>query len=132
MTERLMAGRELDALVAEQVMGIRCLHQAGSIRDLAAAQHECQRCGAMIDDRDFYAQRNLTYSTDLAAAWEVVEKLPYFAMWKRGASQWCVQYKSCHDIGMHVIFNDCCEYIEADTAPLAICLAALKAISSAP
>lgn len=62
--DKLEAGRELDALVAERVMEI----------DLAAVRDEV----GWYKHPDGYTRREppcLPYSTEIAAAWEVVEKL---------------------------------------------------------
>jgi len=128
-------GRELDALVAENVMGwkrVRWMDWKQKIADetrtsLTYSWHDAN--GDMTENAedmdDYY---NPTYawspSTDIAAAWEVVERLALtFEMgwlptdkgfsWdasfgeKRGSEEGTTTY--------------------ADTAPHAICLAALKA-----
>lgn len=84
------AGRELDALVAEKVMGIGKL------------------------EFDAYYGPQHRYSTDIAAAWEVVEKLakPLKVVWT--GKVWVCE-----------VFGEPCSQ-EAGTAPLAICRAALK------
>ena len=113
----LVAGRELDALVAEQVMGF-CLHESGITRDLTHCETECKRCGVMIADAEFYMQRQFTPSTSIAAAWEVVEKSnARFEMFNNPIKHiWAVKFEG----------QD--EWVTADSAPLAICLAALKAV----
>ena len=118
------AGRELDALVAEKVMGC----------DPVKGMYYCtdpnhpNKCGEGIAH----------YSTDISAAWEVVEKLQNdgiaFGMWwdaheldKRfrvesypgcGENTWAYRGHN-----KHKPFE-----IECDTAPHAICLAALKTV----
>lgn len=109
-------GRELDALVAERVIGWRNL-------EWCEACHE----GGTIAPEGWYGdgpggECYLTreYSVDIAAAWQVVEKMI--------------------DIG-YSVFVDYVERwrcfitqgggespVEATSAPLAICLAALEAI----
>ncbi len=99
----LKAGRELDALVAEKVMG-----------DLPPR-------GYSIPD----------YSTSISAAWEVVEKLiadshivALGVSWDAAKDHWKFLMR---DFGE--IVNT--EYWpSAPTAPLAICRAALKAVDS--
>ena len=98
----LKAGRELDALVAEKVMG-----------DLPPR-------GYSIPD----------YSIFISAAWAVVEKLyltseffletSYYGMDKN--KRWWAQF-STHGIDDEF-------HAEAPTAPLAICRAALKAVEN--
>lgn len=117
------AGRELDALIAEKVMGwTQITTLTGEAGELVGAPPE------------FPKQRNwlvARYSQDIGAAWEVVEKL-----------------QDAHDIELYRLNN--IEAIEgptvwscrigdlvsgafvaryaAPTAPLAICLASLKAL----
>jgi hypothetical protein len=83
------AGREMDALIAEKVI-----------------------------DPDWVKLKNLCphYSTDIAAAWELVEKMKYFTLY-RGDGYWECEYS-----GQYL------ESIDAETAPLAICRAALLAV----
>jgi len=65
------------------------------------------------------------YSTDIAAAWEVVEKAHHYGVEKdeNGKEFECVIFK--HDLDEGVFYN---YFGRADTAPLAISLAALKAL----
>jgi hypothetical protein len=88
----MVAGPELDALVAEKVMGLP---------------------EEIWQDRD--QMTSFPYSTDIAAAWAVVEKVGNFTIWQYEGEWQCflgggIKNKSY-----------------AATAPLAICLAALKA-----
>lgn len=121
----LPAGRELDALVAEKVMQVsvcKCPSE-GDLRISAFGVDSkgwfkgCERC------RKEHPRR---YSEDIAAAWEVVEKL------KGGFSldtdhgkpaSWCVNWIVVGETPKHVVAH-------GDTAPLAICLAALKAVGA--
>jgi hypothetical protein len=96
MDKPIVAGRELDALVAEKVMGWNFQRSA--------------------------------FSTDIASAWEVVEKLQALEytfinlLWD--GQGWDIEMgQDGHDIS-------CDTY--ADTFPLAICLAALKAVDAIP
>ncbi len=84
----LEAGRDLDALVAEKVMGETCLFTAPA------------------------------YSTDIAAAWQVVDKLHALSFYLEvGSAGWMARFA-----------NISATEASAATAPLAICLAALKAV----
>lgn len=102
MTE-MKAGRELDALVAEEVMG------------LDPEWHKQVPVGRVTP----------CYSTDIAAAWEVVEKLcreeryptVQFAVNVDGKQAWWCSLVNPADVEVH-----------APAAPLAVCLAALKAV----
>lgn len=113
-------GRELDALVAEKVMGLSYYpvwtnsygqHVPHAVFDKGVKQNVVT-CGYLKP-----------YSTDIAAAWEVVEKFNGLYI---GESE--------SDPGRHwwqfVDSNEQDSYIGAEgkTAPHAICLAALKAV----
>ena len=123
------AGRKLDYLVAEHVMDI---YQQGAMIILPNGEKvrryvwvETETGGQHIDNADECVP---CYSTDIAAAWQVVEKftegdgLGYFFIER-------VQNKSQGwDEGWVASADDFDTQVEADTAPLAICLAALKAV----
>jgi len=88
-------GRELDALVAEYVMNWPTMHPLSRLRPL--------------------------YSTDIAAAWAVLEKLRSlgFNVELQGdADGWECLFLDYPEIGR----------CEGDTAPFIICLAALEAV----
>lgn len=87
----LKPGRELDALVAEKVMG-------GELRP---------------------------YSTDISAAWEVVEKYKWAEPELRYSDEQHCWVFSLHKASGYP--NEC-----GDTAPHAICLAALRAVGYEP
>lgn len=94
-------GRELDALVAEKVMGWT------------------EVCGYEGEYKGYWKILP-KYSTDIAAAWAVVE-LPLFDGWAIGrnaSGKWEVFNPWENNFVVSV----------ADTAPHAICLAALKAV----
>jgi len=89
-------GRELDTLVAEKVMGLN---------------HD------KLDGYPAY------YSTDIAAAWEVVEKLiPDCFLTLQWIEGWEVSHFEPGPYGGHM------HLAHGDSAPHAICLAALKAL----
>jgi len=107
--EPAAAGRELDANVARKVMGIECFTHI----------HEDGRVDWIEEHGDGPVAR---YSTDIAAAWQVVEKMRergwFLNLHEEGAlsQQWvCVFDDDAFDSG---------EFL-APTAPLAICRAAL-------
>lgn len=109
--ETMPAGRELDALVAERVMG---LEKHGGLNAAGTSTSEVW----MKDGKQISFAEPPTYSTDIAEAWEVVEKIhdlqPRFILeaqpFVRPRVWWCSVYG--HDL------------VEAPTAPLAICRAA--------
>lgn len=96
------AGRELDALIAEKVMGFTV---KGGLPISAWPPH---------------------YSADIAAAWEVVKKM--------GRHEISIHMRSDSNTDRvtkrYYIMDYTCRALlaEANTAPHAICLAALKAI----
>jgi hypothetical protein len=113
------AGQELDALVAEKVMGWTNLFPVDTHAILGS------RTG--INARGNRHQLP-SYSTDIAAAWAVVEKLMMQDIW----IAMCPYSFHAQPVGWFVeYFIDKDKKggeIEAATAPLAICLAALKAV----
>ena len=68
------------------------------------------------------------YSTDIGAAWQVVEKLRAGKfVWIKdcGGFGWRVEILSSSETDIQIDFS-----VVADTAPLAICLAALKVMEA--
>lgn len=107
-SDKIEAGLELDTLIASRVMGYICQHEwyegAGGIR--------CSRC---------FIHRKL-YSTDISAAWgiidEVRKKTDRAFFLENVAGRWRTTFTFIPGGRL-----DC--YGHADTAPLAICRAAL-------
>lgn len=103
----MKAGRELDALVAEKVMGLMMID--------GKEKYPCDSSskGYILTDPE-------PYSTDIAAAWLVVEKL---------RDTLHVNWDICSDSTSWWAKIGNLETLKAaDSAPLAICLAALKAV----
>lgn len=93
------AGRELDLLVAEHVMGWK-IHPCGTYEvDGSMSRHSTA----------FHP------STDIRHAWEVVERIPVDVLLRKG-SPWCL----CEILHGPIV--------TAETMPLAICRAALLAV----
>lgn len=123
------AGPELDALVAEQVMGwtlgepeyvMGYLSHGGSMMRLWKGPGIPTAKGILPGQLDWHP------STDIAAAWAVVEKLRGGFLWlDSGNELFRAAFWKGPDNGGQV-----CE-CSAETAPLAICLAALKSVSVA-
>ena len=147
MSDGMVAGRELDALVAEKVMGEDVstwdAHKWGPcayVNDFyPEGSKYCSHC-----DRVWYngspeppvpceARWISTYSTSIAAAWEVVEKLKadglmvdLLTVGDVKDPSWCVTVEDLVDEdGMWFSTHE-------SEAPLAICLAALKAVEDKP
>ena len=109
------AGRELDALVAEKIMGLGQYHTPETHYEVIGCGAGCSFCIPP------------PYSTDIAAAWQVVEKLSMSGFWiikscrvsapgKDDWIEWDVMYQNQRAI--------------ADALPFAICLAALNAVNT--
>jgi hypothetical protein len=121
-------GRNLDALIAEKVFSYRRFQrhwQQGAHRGLTE--------GWLTKDDIKLAGPLPNYSTDIAAAWEVVEKLStkYFMIETRVFNNQpyqsqCLILKT----GKPMPEDDLSDWIveTGDTLPHAICLAALKAV----
>jgi hypothetical protein len=114
MTGELKAGRELDALVAEKVMGVGVEWWNG------------EPLYVVTQDGHISSHHLAEYSTDIAAAWEVAEKLRADGLEISVHNSWPYNdgRRWCCDIMAHGKWDNA----KAETAPLAICLAALKAI----
>jgi hypothetical protein len=127
----MKAGRELDALVAEKVMGWRPTHGMlhGKEQDLFVDSNGNTHgieCGCI---EDFHP------STNISDAWKVVEKLKHcaegFAVIKLNPDRNKARYQAGiqYDDGEGGPMFMYDASATADTAAMAICLAALKAVS---
>lgn len=117
-------GRELDALVGEKVFGITfCVCSNWDCNNTYNGYYlKCNQCKGMIP-------YPAPYSTDIRAAWEIVGKLkPYFPEIRFDNPNWTCGLKGNNSAGKFV------EIItqHGDTAPHAICLAALRATGNYP
>jgi hypothetical protein len=123
----LKAARELDALVAERVMGLWSRHALDTTRLGETVGYKsgraCPVCLVELDGEDDPGQCSVKpYSTSISAAWEVVEKLQEFSfelIYLDGKMHWEATFAPLHLNETRAI---------AETAPLAICKAALKAV----
>ena len=102
-------GRELDALVAEKVMEWKVDY--------------IPRFGAAVLVGGLSGIACPPYSTDIGAAWEVVEKVPYALCLMRVDGKWRAQF---WEFGKYTSRPQ--GEADAPTAPHAICLAALRAL----
>jgi hypothetical protein len=119
-------GRELDQLIAEKVMGLRVFSQGKS--------HD----GPVYSpDRMFGEEPIPQYSTDIKAAWEVVEEVTKKLNWNCGDREKYlpvihrsrITIESNWRCGWTDSYLDCSEFeAESESVPHAICLAALKAV----
>jgi len=125
MSER-KAGRELDTEIHRVVFGEKAcpcgIRKEGYDPDTG----KCRQCGNGVSPY---------YSTDVAAAFTIVEKLRlaivpsedgWYAIKPDDIDHGCVRGTSFPKLS--IIGQECEEFIVADTPSLAICLAALAAI----
>lgn len=123
------AGREMDALVAEKVMGLEHREWVPYGAPEGWYPRTAPRLNARDDegnaiDADGYSSELPFYSTSIADAWQVVEKLAE----RHVISVACIINRKwrCEIVQAHSMPQQPSAAF-ADTAPLAICKAALKA-----
>lgn len=127
MTTPREAGAELDAMIAEKVMGLGTavdLNDGGGPRMWSIKAHGSGPGSGYSEPKP--------YSTDIAAAWQVVEKMKSEGWSFAGFD--CIMVSSCphpcaaFKSGVHppVFYID--PFVHASTIPLAISLAALAAV----
>lgn len=120
----MKAGRELDKLIQEKIFGL-FVPDPVKHKDLTREQ-----VFELMKDYDGIPR----YSTDIAAAWRVVEKMADrlkhyrhstgdFTCRSFGPGFWEAEWSDWFEDRGTVFYT-----AKADTAPLAICLAALEAI----
>lgn len=145
--DEMPAGREMDALIAEKVMGHRpeygcfvddtyngeCVGTDGATDCLLAEQKLRKQKQIPGDCKYWRIAEPEPYSTDIAAAWEVVEKIKDTNMdsYKYGANS----FELSRNRPMQPSRLYACRfnsnnngYSYAETASLAICRAALKTV----
>lgn len=131
----LRAGRELDAMIAERVMGAKWEAIGDNGRTLlcigSEASGDRRNLAWRKPDQCLMTLFSLPpYSTSIAAAWEVVEK-----MTKDGRAVFIDSAGFDPEMWRVCVSADDPEGqlpSEAATAPLAICLAALEAVEHSP
>lgn len=127
------AGRKLDALVAEKVMGRKWDEARCRICGWPIVDNQMKGCVkdncSMRPYPDRHADEPASYSTDLAAAWRVVEQLTasgfHFLLLKSADSKLSIA-------SFYLGPQDRSDESATDSSTtLAICLAALKATEGA-
>lgn len=142
------SGRELDALVAEKVMGWH-KGKCGECknRPWLAEDYQCQfwhdQNGKDTDSPvndiwsggmgDSLQKKAWSPSTDIAVAWQVIGKYPQALVPLSDGKWWCgSEYGLGHSVGKQNGWFECLLNVAngsiAETAPHAICLAVLKAV----
>lgn len=134
--DNMPAGREMDALVAEKVMGWTDIQWQTFPGENGEEVKAFARGVSPIGDLRVIVPN---YSTDITAAWEAAEKIPlkytegYVSVTRTAAGnpQYlydCVACNRIYDSGGWAEPERFSVVGHADTAPLAICRAALKAM----
>lgn len=131
--EQLPAGRELDALIALQVMGFTMYHYDKDVAEMcyftlldtegdAVVFRAHYRDGEHATEAQAWADCP-AFSTDIAAAWRVFELFEWSLA--RGVFRG-VPYYAIQEAGEELSLDEPARhYPQAHTAPLAICRAAL-------
>ena len=137
--DKMPAGREMDALVAANVMGWKF------------EQHEdtettkwCQHCGRLVADSEEPSEHEggCEFSTDNAAAWEVFEVLKLMPAYYKNGRNLSVQFRNGLYYVGHISDEGICfwhvnedpHHVKggvsrgAETFPRAICQVGLKAV----
>ena len=124
----MKAGRELDALIAEKVMGLTRHDESYVAEGVGKVLRFVWRdgCGTCVYSGDMFLPH---YSTNIADAWEVVRKMGMVLIENSGEAfgkldEWNVQFVGHDKEGEPHWVSE-----SAETVELAICLAALKAVS---
>ena len=112
--DKMEAGRELDALVAERVMGLDV-----KITDWKSDRYGRYKVKHYRVGNSFLPE----YSTDISAAWTVIEKMINLDYGIHMGLN-----KGNFEIAIYPLGDSDWIYISAPTAPLAICKAALKSL----
>jgi hypothetical protein len=115
------SGRELDALVADKVMGLSVRQVVGYAEYIKG--RDVAYTGEWIYDTDEPYDLAIEvpyYSTDIAASWEVVEKM-------RPSYRFNLFEYSCYEAQFRKLGDQYIAVGRAQAVPHAICLAALRA-----
>lgn len=143
--DKMPAGREMDALVAEKAMGYRFHQEPYDNRLFGSVKGLLGWVSINPDGTEAFGETKTgfrDYSTDTGAAFEVVEKVKdrfkdaQFAVVYRAAyddpQKWIAGWRTERTYASGQFFlwdwSEIFGYAEADTAALAICRAVLKAL----
>lgn len=116
------AGRELDTLIAEKVMGWA---------RWKGATLGWENPPSFFRTWELTSYGSFQPSTDISAAWDVIEKMEYNWSFVRDVGKCGSEYETIGNMLYRFIYTAPgmpIEGIVADTAPLAICRAALLAV----
>ena len=104
-----MTNREIDALVAEKIMGYKLKRE------------DCN--SFWVDEDGDEPNHSHKYSTDIAAAWEVLDKIQYGKFYSISNDDIYKKYRMEMKIGMG---KENEFVITGNSLPMVICLAALR------
>lgn len=128
-------GRELDALIAEKVMGLNVIEEW--VFETRSAACPDGNYGCLVMHYEQVPIKPKSYSTAISAAWEVVEKLSSGDLSGYGNRpiELCLKNYTKHPVWCEFWLTDdnagddeSVWIAQGETAPHAICLAALKAV----
>lgn len=126
------AGRELDALIAEKVMG-GFVSDPDALSDTSEVWYWVHTKSGVLRGEPYQLKVKPVWdhqwhqwkpSSDIEAAWQVIEKMEdhgWMARIGRDIGEWNCRFVRPEDTAGYV-------YDSSDTAPHAICLASLKAL----
>jgi hypothetical protein len=118
-----MTPEQINKAVAEKILN-ECFHDWQEVDMTFEIDYVCKKCGL-----ETYVCQD--YSVNISAAWQVVEKM------REKGFNYCVSYaENAETMRRHKVqFYPCNPPLKvthagfAETAPMAICIAALKAVS---
>lgn len=131
----LPAGRELDALIAEKVMGSPRHHWYEGYR--GGILYEIEMCANCNVSRENFNGEKIgedeicvkPYSSQIESAWAVVEKVnSLIASWRTKEHGYAQHRFEIYRDSEGWVAGLSCYKAHAETAPLAICRGALKAV----
>ena len=129
MSER-QAGRELDIEIAEKVMGWPVIRFGDARTDTPFPHVTIEPSTFLSLWRQAGREERWSPSRDIADAWELVERLGLWLI--RDEGHWIACQPEPDDVYVDAVTGIIDGHLQniaaADTAPLAICLAALKAM----
>lgn len=118
------AGREMDVLIAEDIMGLKLWY--GDPTGFNITENITYWQTEYVDNDGEYCVTCPRYSTNISAAWEVMERLKIIT---KVAGTNTIRIYPTLGIGVNIMgLNEPEEWIVADTASLAICRAALLTV----
>lgn len=132
----MKAGRKLDAMIAEHVMGLvpRRVRVSGSTDEVTIYTDSPYYSGPTVERRDVWHVEPKPYSKEMTYGWQVVEKMRR-THWTevsgigRPVAVWRATFQKMDDEDGDLSVHRPIVKI-ASTAPLAICLAALDAVGA--